>query len=293
DSIFIEKNSGGELIIQPRFKKINGEKIIEIDINNKKEHLIKKEIVSAYTSGSTSIIFKGKNDKKSMNDIKSFIKDLMSFEMTESNDKIIIFKDFFNLEEMRIKNFLMRIDNDLKEMFNILGSSIEKGSISTKEIKEIEKIDVDITKIWLLISRFFFKGLDNPSIINTLKTDNLDFFSNWWLAFNLENIGDHLKSISNILHLSKINRNDKQIIKKIFLQIKEEYVSSISSFFKKNKSEAIASAMKGKEILRECDKLSKSKNSALGKLAVIFRELETQTYQNLKIVMYSTQNENR
>jgi len=287
DNIFLEENSNGEITMWSKLKKVADEKIAEIDISDKNASLIRKAIISAYTNGSTLIVLKGKKEKKELGEIKNFIRSLLSFEIIEASEERIIAKDFFNIEETSVANFIKRIDNNIKEMFSIINSAIQKGTLTKKELEDIGAIDIDTTKFYLLISRLFFKGIDNPSVLNALKKNSLDFFGEWWLSHNLEHLGDQVKEIAKLLNSSKIDENEGKLISKLFSQIWEGYNSSIQSFYKKDRNTAIESATRGKEIIKCCEKMAQHKNPSLAKLGIIFKELETNSYQNLKMVMYS------
>ena len=287
DNVFLEENSGGEIVLWSELKKNNEEQTTEINIGDKDLKIIRKEIVSAYTNGSTSIILTGKKEKSQMKEIKEFIKSLLSFEIIENSSEKIVAKDFFNLEESNMSNFITRIDNNIKEMFSVISSSIESGNPSQKELEELESIDIDTTKFYYLISRLFFKGIGNPSVINTLGTDNMRIFNEWWIAYNLEHVGDKVKEIAKTIKTSKLTKKDRKLISEIFSQISETYSNSLMSFDKKDKKLAINAAGIGKSIYAECDKLSQRREISIAKLGILFKELENNFYQTLKMVMYS------
>lgn len=287
ENVFLEENGNGEITIRSKFYNSQEEKVVDIDVSNKDISLIRKEIVSAYTNGNTAIILKGKKDKKELNELKDFLRVFLSFEITENSDDKIIAKDFFNMSEAKLGNFIKRMDHNIRDMFSIIRLAIEKGKLTKKESEEIENIDRDTTKFCFLISRLFFRGLGNPSVLSSLNENEHSLFRNWWLAYNLEHIGDQLKNISKILCSSEPDNSDAKLLSNIFTQIYGAYSDSIYSIEKKDKSIAIESATKSKSILNECDKLSQSKNISTAKLAIIFRELENKSYQNLKMVMYS------
>lgn len=287
DNVFLEENSNGELTLWSKIKKISDESIAEIDILGKSSKIIRKEIVSAYTNGSSSMILTGRKERSQLKEIKDFIKSLLSFEIIENSNERIVAKDFFNVEESNISNFITRIDNNIREMFSVISVSLDHGKLSKRDLEEIENIDIDTTKFFYLISRLFFKGIGNPSVINTLKTSNTNIFNDWWIAYNLEHVGDKIKEIANILHSAKLSKSDYKLISRLFSQISDIYSDSLNSFDKKDKKLAISSASVGKSIYTECDKLSQRKEPSIAKIGVIFKELESNFYQTLKIVMYS------
>jgi len=287
DNVFLEENSGGEIVLWSKITKNPEEMTTEIQMEDKNIKIIRKEIISAYTNGSSVIVLNGKKDRGELKEIKDFIKSLLSFEIIENSSDKVIAKDFFNVEESNIPNFITRIDNNIREMFLIISSGLDKGKLSKKDLEEIGNIDIDTTKFFFLISRLFFKGIGNPSMINTLKTNNLSIFNDWWVAYNLEHVGDKIKEIAGVLHSANLSDQDKKNVSRLFSEISGTYFSSLASFDKKDKNSAIVAADRGKRIFAECEKLAQRKENSIAKLGLIFKELENNFYQTLKTVMYS------
>ncbi|HUS50600.1 MAG TPA: hypothetical protein VMZ91_10575 [Candidatus Paceibacterota bacterium] len=286
DNIFIEKNSGGELIIQSKYRKANGEKKIEIDVEGKERETIKKELAAAYVHGYDAITFKGKKDKIRRYIIKKLLDNLLSFELVGENDKELISKDFFNLEDVNLDNFIKRIDNNIREILDIIKQRIKEGKLTRKDISEIGHAEKDINKFYLLASRLFIKGIDNPAVLNALKKDTLSLFNYWWLAFNLEHTGDTLKDIANFIVDEQINKKNLEEIHRLFSKIIDNYVKAIDSSYKLNKEMALEAMNEGPELLKECEKLSLSKDSIVAKLGVKFKEIQYDSYQNSKMILY-------
>jgi phosphate uptake regulator len=285
DNIFITKNSSGELIIAPEFKGINGKKEIEIDLKGKKFPELWTEITADYVKGYTSIRFINKKKKESADIIKKAIQSLLGFEIVENTKEQIIVKDFFNIEEINLQNFVRRIDNNIREMIDYI-IEYKTNKITSSNLTEIINADKDINKFYLLMSRIFYHGLDNPAMLNMLKTNAEILFMDWWLSFNLEHIGDEIKSIANILKNSKISAKDSEKISFLSSEVKDIYTKSMESFYKKDKNLALESSKKGKKIWEELNKESKSDDPIISKIAMRLKEIETSSYQNTKLIAY-------
>lgn len=290
DNIFLEENGSGEITVWSKLKKISDEKIKEI---NSKEDIsrIRKDIIAAYTSGFTTLKIHSIKDKQNKKEIKEFINSLLGFEIIEENGAEILAKDFFDINEAKIDNFLKRMDNNITEMFDTLISSLVSGRIKKSILDEISNTDRDTTRFQFLISRLFFKGIDNPSVLNALKRNSFTFFNEWWLSQNLEHIGDILKDIAIIFSKSEINKDKLEKLSYICKEIFECYKISIYAINHGDKEKALFCAEKGKKIKEACENLAKDKESSVAKLAIKFRELETAVYQNLKMVIYVRENE--
>src|SRR3989338_3038122 len=181
DEVFVIKNSNGELILSSLLKKANEQKGVSIDLSNKDDSAIFREIHAAYVKGYTLFHLKGENKHNNYHSIKKIFDGLLGVEVIENNQGGIIAKDFFNIEETSIENFIRRIDNNIVSMFSILSEGLKNGRLKRTEIEEIQEADFDINKFYLLISRLFSLGMDNPSILATLRTDPTTLFHYWWL----------------------------------------------------------------------------------------------------------------
>lgn len=286
ENIFIQQNSNGELIVSSEFKKINGEKRIDIDLGNKDIYSLNKEVAAAYVKGYDLIYFTGKRDRRKIEEIKEITKSMISIEIVDNNEEFTIAKDFFNFNEINQANFIKRIDNNIKEMFSLLIEAIKNKNFSQHKIKEIEEIDKDINKFYLLHSRLMFKGLDNPSILSTLRLNSVELFNNWWVCFNLESIGDSLKSILFVLKNSKIDNKQVNLIVSLVSEIQKIYNKTMESVYKGDKEIAIEVSKEMQKILNECEKVLKSNENVLIQITDKLKEIESACYQNAKIILY-------
>ncbi len=290
DNVFLEENSGGEIVLWSRIKKFPDEKIKEISMEDDMPK-IRKEVIAAYINGYTSIIFTPIKDREKKKEVKDFISSLLGFEVIDDGDKGVVSKDFFDISEAKIDNFIKRMDNNLTECFEMLASSFQTGGIKKSEYEEISNTDRDTTRFYMLISRLFFKGTNNPSILNALKKDSFTFFNNWWFAQNLEHIGDIVKELSCLVYKSNTKKEKVQELHEVFLKIFDCYKGSIEVVNSNDKTKAILCAKRGKEVSSQCDKLAQERDSTVAKLAIKFKELETAIYQNLKIIIYLREND--
>lgn len=286
DNVFIVPNSNGEIVISSEFKKVNGEKKTIIITKLKDKTTLYKEITSAYIRGYTHIEFDIKDNISVINNLKEILEDLMGMEIVEKTSEKMIAKDFFNMEDANVENFIRRMDNNIKEMFDINISCLNNNKISKQEILELKTIDEDINKLYLVISRLFLKAEDNPSLVNALKTTNTNLFHHWWLCFNLESLGDSLKSIAKRMQSEDLKDKKFDRLKKLIVEIKRIYNLALESFFKKDKNAAHILAQEGKKIWEECDEIAQSKDGAVGIIGDNLKTIETISYQIAKMVTY-------
>src|SRR3989344_5556725 len=259
DNVFLEHNSNGEVIISSEFKK-EIEKKAEIDLENEDDEYVK--------------------NKKFLKDL---LGDYLSFEIIDSNDKGIVAKDFFDIKEAKFEDFVRRIDNNLREMFDIVIGEIKKDKIDIKSIKEIEEIDKVVNKFYFLCSRIFIKGIDNPTVLNILKMDGNKLFNNWWISFNSESLGDGLKYV--LKWMNKINPEKNNEINNIIIGLQQSYIKSMEAFYNGDRKLALEAINETKKIKEDIDKLEKL-NSKNIKITQALDLVEKNIYQNAKMTFY-------
>jgi len=287
DNIFITPNSNGELIVQPSRGGINGERKIEINIEEKDGLTLRREIVSCYINGYNLFHIKGKKSREISDGIKKAIDGLVGMEIIKNESEEIIAKDLFNMEEMDISNFVRRIDNNLREMFDILIEGFNKRKITQIQLSDIIGADADINKFHLLISRILSIGVDNPSVLTGLKIESLSLVNNWWFSFNLEHIGDEIKSVIKTIKNETLDENEYEKFIRLLVKLREVYNNSLEFFYSKefSKEKALEYTGVGKKVWNEFDKLTLNKKSVIARLAMRLKDIENSIFQNIKMVL--------
>ena len=286
ENIFLERNSNGEIIISSSFKKSDDEKkkVFDFsDINDKKE--IEREISVAYVQDYSLFEINGLNKNKK-SEIKKMLNGLVGMEIVEENDEKITAKDFFDLSEANMERFVRRMDNTIRSMFEDLEVGIKSGRLSKTQFDEIYEADEEINKFYFLINRLLIKGMDNPSILNLLKTDTASLFNNWWLSYNLEHIGDGVKRIARLLK-EEIKEDRLKKISECLLDLRNKYFDTLNSFYKNDKELAVKILVEKEEMIKKSDILAQDKEGVIAKIGEKFKEIVTGIHQINKIMIYS------
>lgn len=284
DNIFITPNSNGELIIQPTPIKEVTHKATLIDIENKSFNEIKNEIRAAYIKGYTSVQINNVKNKQDKENIKKILNDFLSFEIINSDENGVEAKDYFDLEDVKLMNFIRRMDNNIKEIFDIVAEEIKKSKVSQQKIKEVGNIDKDINKFYFLCSRIFMRGIDNPTVLSILKTNSIALFNNWWFAFNLEALADNIKYF--LRDFQKNNKKSKEKIAELFLVHYKVYQKCMDAFYKEDSSLAIQTIDMTTKLRAQLNELIKNDP----KSCILLKEIDQigkQIYQNAKMILYS------
>lgn len=285
DNIFIMPNSSGELIIQPNYQGNNGEKRIVLNFENKTNKEIEKEISSAYIKDYNLFEIKGL-DKDRRKDVEYLLKSLISLEVIEKNKDSIIAKDFFDFSEINLENFLRRIDNSIRNMFEETEILIKKGIVSNKELKEIYEIDWDINRIYFLIYRVFLKGLNNPAFLNTLKIDSLTLLNSWQIAINIEEAGDELKRVCKLMNRDG-EVKEKEKIFELFSEAKKSYTEALLGYYNKDESLSKKVSIYKDSQINKCDEISRSKEVAVAQIAEKFKHIFSSIHKISELILYT------
>ncbi len=285
DNIFITPNSNGELIVQSKYHGDKNDKKIIINLKNKSEEEIKREISSAYVRGNNFFEITEIDGKKKAF-VEHLLKSLISLEIIEKNKTSIVAKDFFDLNEINLENFLRRIDNSLRNMFEEVELVLKNGSLSDKKLKEIYEIDWDINRLYFLIYRVFIKSLGNPTLLSTLKIDCLNVLDSWQIAVNIGKVGDEIKRICKLLNHDKDLKGKGKVLS-LFLDVKKIYLETVLSYYDKDLELAKKVSLYRTDQLKKCAELAKGKNILLIQIAEKFEIIFSSIHEISKLIIYT------
>jgi len=282
DNIFITPNSNGELIIQPKYKKVNTEEEEELSLEGMKTRDINREIIAAYINGINLI--KLKFDKKNSQFVKEVLKDLFGVEIIESKHGSIIAKEVIDINSLSVESITRRIDNSVRNIFEDLEPCIKKGYATNKDYEEIAGADKDVNRFYFLLWRMMVLGVDNPSVLNTLQTNSTSLVYSWLTGMNLEKIGDDLKQIAFILSKKKLKDKELKDIEIIFSKLKENFINSLNSYHLKDKNAAFKVTQNKNEIKNMCavDKVS----PAMKDICELFSRIQSNIHYISKYILY-------
>ncbi len=287
DNVYITPNSNGELIIQSSFNNSNGDREVNINLKDKDLLTIRREITSNYINGYSSIGISGKRNREVNEMIKKTFKELIGMEIIKNETEELVAKDLFNMEELNLSNFLRRIDNNLREMFEGIVEGFKNKKMPKSRLLDINDADNDVNKFHILISRILSIGIDNPSILTKLKIGSVQLIDNWWVSFNLEHMGDKIKSVAKILNREKLNEEEYNYISNLVTKLNSTYSESMELFYSEDfdRERALELTNEGKKLWESFEKLSFSKNSTVAKISMKLKETESYIYQNLKVAL--------
>ncbi|MBI2449281.1 hypothetical protein HYV49_03205 [Candidatus Pacearchaeota archaeon] len=283
DYLTVIQQTTGELTISPSVKK-DSIKTKNFDFSHKNIEEIKRELFGAYIQDYNIFDIKITKEKKKL--VKQLLKGVTNFEIVEETDDKIRAKDFFRLEEINVDNHVRRIEHSTQSLFDEVRNFLLSDKPSEESLAEIREIENDVDIFTALLTRIFFKGMNNPSFLINLKKDSISIFNNWWLVFNLEYIVDNLCKIAEIKKENPSLAIPEQVIK-TFNAIHENYNLCMDAFYKNDKQYAVNVINKRpvlKDMSRDC---MSSSNRHIKKFAENLMEIDVTIEKINKVVLYN------
>mgnify|MGYP001571117306 CR=1 FL=1 len=284
DNVFVERNGHGEMVVSPTSYTNKNDKSVKIEIDGKDSKRIKREFAGAYQNGYSSFFFYGNNAKVDTVSIRKIIESYLSCEVVSESEKEVVVKDFFNFGEFNINIFVKRIDNNIREIFDILIKSSLKREIKRDELSAINDIDLDINKFYFLIARAVNIGLNNPAFLAQIKSSSIDLFLFWWLIFHLEHTGDNLKAIATRFSKEGIPKSANVILSEALKNLQNRYQETLNLFYSSDKVKAYAMIDDGSADLENYSKLGRDKDDLVSYIGLKLEEVHNCSYQILKLI---------
>jgi phosphate uptake regulator len=224
-------NEGSKLILSKLADNKVKTKEITILIDSKEINEIRRETIAAYINNYNIFVFQGKKLNKKLEEIQKILNNFLALEIIEQSESRLVAKDFLNLEEFSLKKTIRRMDMQTR--------SLIIDSKDSKNYKLLLVRDFEIDKLYFLISRLTRANLNK-------NFNSIESFSVWWIAKNIEKIGDGAKEICKI-YSKEIN--------KFYDKVRDYYIESIESFFKNDKEKANKLMEKRSQLFKENDKI--------------------------------------
>jgi phosphate uptake regulator len=281
DNIFITPNSNGELIIQPQYIKSNSDEEMILNLEGKGERDIYREIIAAYINGMDLI--KIKVNKKDLKCAKEALKGLFGVEIIDTKKDAITSKGIIDIHSLSIDSITRRIDNSVRDIIEELEPLIKKGHLSSKEYDEIVNAKKDVNRSYFLLCRIMVQGIDNPSILNTLKINSSTLVYSWSVGLHIKRIGDNLKEIARILSKTKLNETESELMLSLLQKTKENFITSLTTYHLKDKEQSSTIARTKEEIHNLCSRTSE--RSITRELCNIFIKIQHDTHNIARYVM--------
>jgi phosphate uptake regulator len=249
DKLYIEEKGDNELVVSTKYQASTvQQKEFVINIDNKEQHCIHRELVSAYLNPYSIIVLRGKDLPKHIDFIKKEIAGLFALEIVDESSTKIVADSFIDIKTVSLDKLTRRIDNITRSM--VLDTI---NMVTGDDIHElIVNRDFDVNRITFLILKIIKTAFTDPSVKQALHISNLEALGYWELQIRIEKIADQAKRIARILSIVKKKKNaDLPGLKKLIEMIYQEYCTTMTLYYTK-KSECAVMLRRG-ELVDACD----------------------------------------
>lgn len=250
DSIFLQENGNGELLLCPVIKdKVDDLKEIVINAENKDIKALDRELRSAYIKNYHFIKIIDKDLNSRLKDVKSIIYGLSSIEVVEQTPTKIVLKDFLDVRNISINNMVRQMDILIRSMIEDLKLGI-KGK---KDYESLYERDLDVNKLYFLLWKVIQRAFSDGNFMRSLGTSYSQLVSYLWFVTNLEKIADETKRISKILAEIDLTKKQSSDLSDLFLNVEKDYLDLMKANYNKDYKLAYDVAVSKEINIRKCD----------------------------------------
>ncbi len=209
-----------------------------------------RNIIAAYMNNYSIIEIHGLKLRDHIKDIEETTHSLVALEIMEQNSKKIVIKDFLNTQDISIESIIKRMDIIIRAMFSEAHEFFDKN-----EKIDLDKMDVDINRLFYVGHKILNKLLDKPSLSKSLNIHVKETLFYGSMIDSLEKIADQQKRF--IRCIEKIDNTcvTKEHLRKAFEALIERYLETIKAFYKLDKDEADRLYMTSKKSMEVCEEI--------------------------------------
>lgn len=250
DIISMEEGSN-ELVLyagEKEFKK--SEKSISINAEGKELSMVKAEVVSAYLNNCHTIEIFSKTLEDDAPAIKEILRNLSGMEIIEQTGKRVVAKDLLDENSISIQSIIRRMDVITRSMIDDTIICMQKKC----NPKSIEHRDTDVNRLYYLGFRMIKNAMEDPLILNKLKTTPWKISSDRRVLSRIEEIADRQKRISRLVAESDFSDSTLKELWEINSEIKERYITAMKAYYNNDKKIAYDIETTNKILIEKCDK---------------------------------------
>ncbi|MFP4001322.1 MAG: PhoU domain-containing protein [Thermoplasmata archaeon] len=257
DSLILSPRKDGSIVVSPEREYEKKANIKEIDITDKDQDSLIRELIGIYMAGYSKIVLMAEDSIKPelRRAIMEFTRMVIGPEVIEESDKRVILKDLIDPSEFSQKKGLRRMYLIVKNMHRDAISAFKEGN--TRLAQDVIQRDKDVDRLFWMITKHYNMLLSNPRLIETLDITAERSLSYMLVSRAMERIGDHAVRIAeNTVNLE--NRFEgalkDEIIEESELAM-EILEKSAEAFFEENLKELNGSIDMRSDLLKKNDQL--------------------------------------
>ncbi len=202
DSLILSPQKDGSIVVNLEREYEKEANVKELDITEKDQDSLIRELIGTYMAGYTKIDLKAKGNinPELRRAIMEFTRMVIGPEVIEESERRIILKDLIDPSEFSQKKGLRRMYLIVKKMHEDV---IEAFKEKNKELAEdIVQRDKDVDRLFWMITKHYNMVLSNPRLIESLEITSERSLSYMLVSRAMERIGDHAVRIAeNVIEL--------------------------------------------------------------------------------------------
>jgi phosphate uptake regulator len=211
DTLAVKIAATGELHIHPKIDAAEEQREISLFIEKKQNenHIIRK-LIALYLAGYNIIKVATENviSEHIRKAVEKFCALVIGVEIIEETSNTIVLQDLSNTIELPMNKMLNRIYIMSENMVNDSKLCFDKFEKSLAD--EIIQRDVQIDRIYWLISKQYNMSLQSPSFAEKMNINLITALNMRSVAKSLERISDHAENIASILTTIKYSDVQKE-----------------------------------------------------------------------------------
>ncbi|WOV93594.1 MAG: phosphate uptake regulator PhoU [Candidatus Nitrosoabyssus spongiisocia] len=230
--------SASSIMITPE-KQTRIQKKVEISYPLPKEENIIATITGAYLLGYDVIAIKSKTSitNEAREQIRNTMRRFVGMEITEEDSGKITIQFLLDAATLNPEKLLKRISLLVFGMFNdVLGVSSDKSSL-----QGLSNRDNEVNRQYFLLVRLLRSSMIDKHLADTFNLESIDSLDYRLAANILENAGDTVVELGELVYNTVIPQIDLEKIHKIFDNFEDAEQRSILSFINNDRSLAIDS----------------------------------------------------
>jgi len=220
--IGLEREAGNlRLTSKPGEGQKQEENEIIINVDGEPKSNIYRKLRSAYLNSYSTIILKGNDLKENRDKIKKRIDKLIALEIFESSKNRIVLKDLMDFNNIDFFKDFRKMDMLLRSMI------LDIKKLDSTLHESIDSRDDEVDRLFFLLLKALKKGLDNRAVLKKFNLTIPQAMNYWVYIYNLENFGDELIDLLEIIKEHKFTKEAKKDFLEAYEKMEKLYLETM------------------------------------------------------------------
>lgn len=230
--IQVTETEQGDLVLSAeKPKTASKNEIVTIKVDGREEEIIQLEFILAYVRDAASIIFEGKEIAHKSGKILDDVKSLIGLDVIEQSTRSITVKNFFSLDRETSPSMLLKkMDIVNRASFELLQTFFQRSFVQ-EDFSELQKLQEQNSRLYLLTRKALLKLVENPNMMRSIQTDNLQIMKDKAYAHSYIDISSSLLSLGRVFLFLERNNKEIKILREYLARIHEAYQNLLNAVY--------------------------------------------------------------